>query len=101
MMLPITSYFPTATRSETAKPAMTRKTQMPVNLACGTKPPDSTETQLKVKSRAPITPLFSGSLGRAKRRQGCPVEGHQARNELQLLVMLPDLRFGLSCKLLK
>ncbi|WP_286803966.1 hypothetical protein, partial [Marinobacter sp. UBA2498] len=33
-----------------------------------------------------ITPLFSGSLGRAKRRQGCPVEGRQARNELQLLV---------------
>ncbi len=34
-----------------------------------------------------ITLLFSGSLGRAKRRQGCPVEGHKARNELELIVM--------------
>jgi hypothetical protein len=32
------------------------------------------------------TPLLSGRLGRAKRRQGCPVESHRARNELQLLV---------------
>src|SRR5690554_5235149 len=36
-----------------------------------------------------ITPIFSGSLGRAKRRQGCPVEGRQVRNELQLLVIRP------------
>jgi hypothetical protein len=34
-----------------------------------------------------LTPLFSGSLGRAKRRQVCPVEGFPARNKLQLSVM--------------
>lgn len=62
MMLPITSYFPSTTRSETAKPAMNLETLMPVNLACGTKPADPTETQLKAKSRAPITPGFRADL---------------------------------------
>jgi hypothetical protein len=33
------------------------------------------------------TPLFSGYFARAKRRQGCPVEGRPARNELELFVM--------------
>jgi hypothetical protein len=55
MMRPITSYLPAAARNETAKPVTNRKCLMPVNLACGTKLADPTETQLKAEGRAPIT----------------------------------------------
>ncbi|GGC66418.1 hypothetical protein GCM10011362_13550 [Marinobacter halophilus] len=40
-----------------------------------------------VHSVLSLTPTFSGSLGRAKRRQGCPVEGREVRNELKRIVM--------------
>ncbi|MBP58311.1 MAG: hypothetical protein CMF07_04855 [Idiomarina sp.] len=48
-MRPITFYFPSATRSETAKPATNRKTLMPVILACGTQMAAPAENPTKSK----------------------------------------------------